>query len=308
MNMKTTLLALVAVALSTAFAKGIYFVSGGDFRECSIRFIMQTTEPNETVEITPGMVVLLNNYPTGNQAFVGGWSLKTMGQEFIYGPYDNIRFTNGKAGCTNAAPIQFTYPTPGRHLVKMYNPKGNVYMLHLTNNQHLVSATIDWENAPFAQKHSGNAEVMVSSCTNLQQLTIRHPIGPYLAKLSGLRYMPKLESVTLSNPQMYNRIDIETGREGVFTNDLVFVNVTNISARAFIHAYKVNYVSIPKVISIGTQAFNQTKKSKTDLQNNNWGIRRLRIGDKLQNWGTNSFWGQDMLDEIEFVTESEDWI
>ena len=53
MNMKTTLLALVAVVFSTAFAKGIYFVSGGDFRPCRIKYVLKTTQENQTLEITP---------------------------------------------------------------------------------------------------------------------------------------------------------------------------------------------------------------------------------------------------------------
>ena len=43
MNMKK-LITIVVVAISMAtFARGIYFVSGGDFRQCNFRYVLRTT-------------------------------------------------------------------------------------------------------------------------------------------------------------------------------------------------------------------------------------------------------------------------
>ena len=42
---KLTTVMAVAIA-ATTFAKGIYFVSGGDFRQCNFKYSIRTTEPN----------------------------------------------------------------------------------------------------------------------------------------------------------------------------------------------------------------------------------------------------------------------
>lgn len=309
MKLKTlTIGTMFAMALFTSHGSGLYFVSGGDFRECKVKYVIETTEPNQTVDITPGMVCVLNNYPKGNEPFFGEWSLKTMGEEFTFSPFDNIRFSSPAGGCSNAAPVKYTYPTTGRHLVKLYNEKGNVYQLWITNNQNIVEAYIDWTSAPFAQKHSANSTISVQYCHNLKKLVIGHPVGTNLGKFSGLRDLPALDDVKILNPQMYNTIVADSVRECLCTNDMVFVNVTNIGNRAFVHSYKINYASFPKLVQMGVQVFNQSKKNPTELEQNNWGLRKLRIGDSLATWGQNSFWGQTMLDTIEFYTQEENWI
>ena len=306
--MKTKIAAMFALMASLAMAGGLYVVSGADFRPCLVKYVLETTEPNEEVEITPSTAVVLNNYPTGNEPYKGDWSVKTMGEEFTYGPYDNIRFSSPKGGCSNAAPTKFTYPLPGKHLVKLFNIKGNVYQIRMTNNNHIVSASVEWGDVPFASRHSGNAELWFQVCPNLKSLRIAHPIGPNLGRLTGLRDLPAIDDVQIVNPQMYDRIETDAGRECTFTNDMVFVNVTNLGHRAFIKTYKVNYASFPKARRFGQQVFNQGIYNKTVLEQNNWGLKRLRLGDCLEFLGQNSFWGQDTLDVIEFVTSEENWI
>ena len=46
MNIGRTILALATLASATLFAKGIYLVSGGDFRPPRIKYILQTDEDN----------------------------------------------------------------------------------------------------------------------------------------------------------------------------------------------------------------------------------------------------------------------
>lgn len=53
--MKTKLMMILAlVSLSNfAFANGLYIVSGFDARTCNIRYVIETTNDNQSVELTP---------------------------------------------------------------------------------------------------------------------------------------------------------------------------------------------------------------------------------------------------------------
>ena len=88
MNIKKTIIAALMALSATVFASGLYFVSGGDFRQCNFKYILRTTEPNQTITITPKKVFTLSNY--GNAAYAGPWSVKTQGEEFHFGKYDNL--------------------------------------------------------------------------------------------------------------------------------------------------------------------------------------------------------------------------
>ena len=46
MNFRKTMTIMVAAITMATFAKGIYFVSGGDFRPCNFKYVLRTTEPN----------------------------------------------------------------------------------------------------------------------------------------------------------------------------------------------------------------------------------------------------------------------
>ena len=47
MNMKKLMTIVVAAISIATFAKGIYFVSGGDFREARIKYVIETTNNNQ---------------------------------------------------------------------------------------------------------------------------------------------------------------------------------------------------------------------------------------------------------------------
>lgn len=143
MNIKKTIIAAIMALSATVFAGGLYFVSGGDFRPCNFKYVLRTTEPNQTLTITPNKIYTLSNY--GNPTYSGPWSVKTQGDEFNYTQWDNIPHDGQvKGNCVAVEPLQYTYATPGDHLVKIYDEMGNIYMLYILSNPNLVSAYFDW--------------------------------------------------------------------------------------------------------------------------------------------------------------------
>ena len=98
------------------------------------------------------------------------------------------------------------------------------------------------------------------------------------------------------------------------TNAMYFPNVTNIQNGCFQNSPRVSYASFPNVETIQGQAFNASRDaanvpiSSDVFISNNWGLKALRIGDRLKYIGQNSFWRQLNLKTIEFVTDEEDWI
>lgn len=59
-SIKTTIAAIATLASTIAFGGGLYIVSGGDFRTCRIKYVIETTNDNETVEISPYKVKTLS--------------------------------------------------------------------------------------------------------------------------------------------------------------------------------------------------------------------------------------------------------
>ena len=145
MNIKTTILAITSSIAVMANA-GLYFVSGGDFRSCVFKYHVETTEPNQEVEVCPGNLQILWNWPH-NKQYCGPWSIKTDGQETTMASNINVRSSYNGNGCESIEPIKHTYKFPGRHLVKMYDMKNNIYNVNFTNNPHIVSLQVNWENA-----------------------------------------------------------------------------------------------------------------------------------------------------------------
>lgn len=97
MNMKKLMTIVVATISMATFAKGIYFVSGGDFREARIKYVIETTNDNQEVEITPYSLVTLGSAGSwaNNLKRTAPWSIKTDGKEFTFSPYSVIRTTSG---------------------------------------------------------------------------------------------------------------------------------------------------------------------------------------------------------------------
>ena len=77
----TTILFVISMAFST-FANGIYFVSGANFKPASIKYVLETTQPNETIEVCPTGLRLLTIF--GNIGYRGDWSLSVGNKEWNY--------------------------------------------------------------------------------------------------------------------------------------------------------------------------------------------------------------------------------
>ena len=71
---------------------------------------------------------------------------------------------------------------------------------------------------------------------------------------------------------------------------------------------RVEYVSIANIVTIKSYSFNCSSIPEATMRQQNLGLKKIRIGDTLQTFGGNSLWGQQLLDEVEFVTDEEDWI
>jgi hypothetical protein len=95
---------------------------------------------------------------------------------------------------------------------------------------------------------------------------------------------------------------------------MYFPNVTNLQNGCFQNSPRVSYASFPNVETIQSGAFTVLKDAANDpISNsvfieNNWGLKALRIGDRVKYIGQNSFWKQLNLTTIEFVTDEADWI
>ena len=53
MNMKKLMTTMAVAIAVTTFAKGIYFVSGGDFRTPVLKYSIYSEYPNQQMEVTP---------------------------------------------------------------------------------------------------------------------------------------------------------------------------------------------------------------------------------------------------------------
>ena len=53
MNIRKTITIVVAAISLATFAKGIYFVSGGDFRTPVLKYSIYSEYPNQQMEVTP---------------------------------------------------------------------------------------------------------------------------------------------------------------------------------------------------------------------------------------------------------------
>ena len=110
MNIKTTILA-IASSIAIMTNAGLYFVSGGDFRNSYLKYTVETTNSNQEVEISPGEVSILRNW--GNQKFAGDWSIKSDGRECEFTEFQGINSPYQDGGCSNVAPLKVTYYNPG---------------------------------------------------------------------------------------------------------------------------------------------------------------------------------------------------
>ena len=84
-----------------AQGRGLYFISGGDFRTPALEYTVETTDDNQTTNISPAFAYGAN--PT--------WTIKTEGVTY-QGDNDPADY------------MYHTYPKAGTHLVKVYNEGG----------------------------------------------------------------------------------------------------------------------------------------------------------------------------------------
>ena len=315
MNMKKLITAMAVAIAATTFAKGIYFVSGGDFRQCNFKYSIRTTEPNQTLTITPNKVFPLSNY--GNPNYAGPWSVKTMGEEFLFGKYDTIPDGSALGGSgVQVEPLEYTFPAPGIHNVKIYDELGNIYIINFHDNPNLVSVYIDWSSQKSVDRYSGFFSSLINNCANLKKVQIKFPYNGtenVVMPWNSFNNLPNMEECVLTGTERFYSMN------GCFqynsaTNAMYFPNVTNIQNGCFQNSPRVSYASFPNVERIQGQAFNASRDaannpiSSTVFISNNWGLKALRIGDRLKYIGQNSFWRQLNLKTIEFVTDEEDWI
>ena len=315
MNIKKTIIAAFMALSATVFASGLYFVSGGDFRPCNFKYALRTTEPNQTLTITPNKVFPLSNF--GNPEYAGEWSVKTMGEEFLFGKYDTIPDGSSLGGSgVQVEPLEYTFPAPGIHNVKIYDELGNIFVMNFHDNPNLVSVYIDWSSQKSVDKYSGYFSSLINNCANLKKIQIKFPYNgteKIVMPWNSFNNLPNMEECVLTGTERFYSMN------GCFqynsaTNAMYFPNVTNIQNGCFQNSPRVSYVSIPNVERIQGQALNAARDaanapiSNTEFMENNWGLKALRIGDRLKYIGQNSFWRQLNLTTIEFVTDEEDWI
>lgn len=318
MNTKKAIAAIGILASAFAFGGGLYFVSGGDFRPCVFKYQVETTEPNQEVEVCPAHTTILWNWPH-NGRYCGPWSIKTDGKETTMASNINVRSYYNGNGCESIEPIKHTYPVPGRHLVKLYDMKNNIYQVKFTNNPHIVSLQVNWENAAWFPQYGDVYEVLVDTCPKLESLVLRIPAskGGPMAKLnigSGSPPMTKLRTLEISNSGVFTQAKGFNGTTNLVSG-LDLPNVTNVLDGTGSPS-TASFFRVPNIERIGGHVFNildipgvfQGDIDKAREALGDRGLKVLGIGDRLKYVGMNAFISQHNLKTIEFTTDEEDWI
>ena len=197
--MKTKIIAIALMAtigLTNIAHGGLYIVSGLDLRAAPIKYVMETTEPNQEVDISPDYLVLFGNWPA-NTKYAGDWILRTEGNMFTYKYNECINNTQFGIVWTNVPKRTYTYANPGKHLVKMIDDKGNTYYISFTNHQNLVSLSINLENSPAANQYKDYFRISVAFCPHLKQLSYKLPMKTTksFGFDSAIRDLPLLDDI-----------------------------------------------------------------------------------------------------------------
>ena len=296
MNIKTTILAIVS-SIAVMANSGLYFVSGGDFRNSYLKYTVETTNSNQEVEITPSEVSILRNW--GNQKFAGPWSVKSDGREYEFTEFQGINSPYQSGGCSNVSPLKVSYSNPGQHLVKMFDPKGNLYQLSFKNMDELTSLYYDYTKSPSSSQFGVEAACTVMDCKNLRSIYFNLPENSVL-KQNFVR-LPKLIDFKLEHPEYVKSIPDSWFNSSQATNDMVFLNVTNIDSWAFCNANNIEYLCIPRIQKMGRNVFGRWSSPTT-------GLKSIMIGDELNSIGEQCFVANRTLKTIEFASDREDWL
>ena len=315
MNIKKAITITVMALTMATFASGLYFVSGGDFRPCNFKYTLRTTEPNQTITITPVKIYTLSNF--GNATWSGPWSVKTQGEEFNYTQWDNIPYDGQvKGNCVAVEPLQYTYAEPGDHLVKIYDEKGNIYMMFFANMENLTSLYVDWASVPSSATFSKDIKFTVANNPFLKKVYFRFPYTgtePEQTMYSLFTNLTNADECVVLNTERFTNINAAF-RFNNMTNALYFPNAKFLTGACFQNSPRIPYVSIPNVTNMLGQTCNisrdanNTSISDQQIIERGWGLKALRIGDQIEHIDQNSFWRQANLKTIEFVTDEEDWI
>ena len=295
--MKTSSMKLLTISLlvgcmtTMSMAGGIYFVSGSDFRKTYAKYILTTDEDHQTVEITPYGVRTVSIH--GNAPYAKPWEIKTSTFSHVFNENETIRQkTNsnhgygetgeavGEKGVTNVAPLSYTYPNKGSHIVKLYNDGMNVYHLYFVTNPYLTYLEVN-QDIPI-QDVFGQIMV-VSNCPNLKVIKWHNPHGSATAKdiSTNFKDLPSLVSMEFSNPDFFTSL----GGEHMFrncpnlTNDMVFLNTTKVPGYFCAGSPRVEYASFPNAKTITANAFNLSGYPISTVKSQNLCLKRLRIGD-----------------------------
>ena len=296
MNIKTTILS-IASSIALMANAGLYFVSGGDFRNSYLKYTVETTNSNQEVEITPSEVSILRNW--GNHEFAGPWSVKSDGREYEFTEFQGINSPYQYGGCSNVSPLKVSYANPGQHLVKMFDPKGNLYQLSFTNMDELTSLYYDYTKSPASRQFGGGATCTVMDCKNLR--TIYFKVTENNVLNQNFVRLPSLVDFKLEHPEYVKSIPNSWFNSSQATNDMVFLNVTNIDSWAFFNANNIEYLCVPKIQKIGRNVFARWSSPTT-------GLKSIMIGDELASIGEECFKANITLKTIEFASDKEDWL
>lgn len=311
MKLKATLFTILATL--TCLANGVYFVSASDFRTPTAKWVMETTVPNQTVEITPNKARTLTVY--SNPKYESEWSVKTEGQEFVFGKQDNIRQGTGAIGeavgtlgATNIAPKTFTYQTPGNHLVKMYNPLGNVYQQ--TFSSPYITAL--WINDDRPTQDTFVLVTTIWNCPSLKKLVWNNPRGKQMGmtlSTTTINNATNIVDLQILHPEAFSSILNDTFKDySKVTNDFIFPLAKYIGNSTFIYNQHIQYAYIPSATNIGSSAFNLARPNGSTVISKGLGLKKLCIGDGIRIVGVNTFYGHENLETIEFATDSQNWI
>ena len=293
------------MAFHMACASGIYLVSGGDFRPYKIKYSVKTQEPGETVTITPYSLGLLSSLYDRKQ-YQTPWYIKTNGEEFKFTHQEciNRQTTDGTHvgpyGCTNVAPVSYTYSEPGTYLVKISDMSSNIYDLDFSYATNIISIFIDWRNLTefnYGFKMLNSPDVKMLNLGN--QESVKNQQTP------NLRNLPSIETIKFAYPENYTSISTYFCNScKKLKSDMIFTNATAIGANAFKDCGMVNVAQFPKATSIGSQVFHLGGFGVLGTN----GLHSLRIGDCLSSIGQNAFYSQSNLKTLEFVSDRDDWI
>ena len=263
MNIKKIAM-LAAMAICTGiYAKGVYFVSGGDFRKWDFKYTVKTTENNQEVMVSPTRLKTLS---TVSADFEYPWSLKTGGNEYVFDYFANIGMSAAdlsSRGASNIPPFSVTYPAIGEHTVKMYNTHGNVFRAWFENDPNITQLFVSWDEfAPVTGTTRQGPSVGVRNCANLRTFVYGNPIlipadSPRNAiEKLAFSQLPSIERFEIKHPEFYRSM----GDFAFSSNNLTQIdlpNVTNVGNFAFFTCPSLTNVSMASAKKLGKGAFNK---------------------------------------------------